>query len=206
MINLNKIKEKVYKNSIETCEYLEGYQDRSSTIKVKCLIHDYIFETKYENVARDNRAHHICPFCKEEDKNKRFQDSREEVECAYCKKRFFKNKSSLNNSRSGLYFCCREHKDLAQRVEFGLEEIWPEHYLGEGSTINTYRKVAFRNYKLECAICKWNEDSDILEVHHIDENRQNNELENLIILCPICHRKLTSHKYKMINREQLVLC
>ena len=31
------------------------------------------------------------------------------------------------------------------------------------------------------------------------------EKENLIILCPICHRKLTSHKYKLINREQIVL-
>ena len=30
-----------------------------------------------------------------------------------------------------------------------------------------------------------------IEVHHRDENRQNNKLENLIILCRSCHKKNT---------------
>ena len=37
----------------------------------------------------------------------------------------------------------------------------------------------------------------MLEVHHIDENRQNNNPSNLIILCPTCHKKLTTHKYEL---------
>ncbi|WP_444210111.1 HNH endonuclease [Dialister succinatiphilus] len=68
-----------------------------------------------------------------------------------------------------------------------------------------YRRNAYRNYPHKCAVCGWDEDEDILEVHHIDENREHNELFNLIILCPICHRKLSSHKYKLVNREQIVL-
>ena len=110
----------------------------------------------------------------------------------------------MDNSRSGLYFCCREHKDLAQRLDSGLEfeALRPEHY---GTISKNYRDVAFRLYPHQCAICGWDEDKDILEVHHIDEDRNHNEKENLIILCPICHRKLTSHKYKLINREQIVL-
>ena len=95
----------------------------------------------------------------------------------------------LNNSKSGIYFCCREHKDLAQRIDFGLKEIQPNHYGNAVENINNYRKNAFRYYS-----------------HNIDENRNHNELSNLIILCLICHRKLSSHKYKLINKEQIILC
>ena len=195
------IKEKVWKNSLETCEYLDGYEDSSSIIRIRCIKHDYIFNTKYENVRRDNRAHLLCPYCQKEERDNRYKESRSQVKCSYCGKIFFKSNSKLDCSKSGIYFCCREHKDLAQKIEFGLEEIQPNHY---GSIYN-YRKNAYRNYPHKCAVCGWNEDEDILEVHHIDENREHNELSNLIILCPTCHRKLSSHKYKLINREQIVL-
>ncbi|CAN5565896.1 hypothetical protein BH18ACI1_BH18ACI1_22200 [soil metagenome] len=41
-----------------------------------------------------------------------------------------------------------------------------------------------------CPICK-NEDVDHFQFHHIDENPENNELDNLLMLCPICHSKIT---------------
>lgn len=148
----------------------------------------------------------ICPLCQQEAKDNKLKKTRILVTCAYCGKEFYKTKSKLDNSKSGLYFCCREHKDLAQRIEFGLKEIQPNHYGNNIESIYTYRKNAFKYYPHKCAVCDWNEDEDILEVHHIDENRDHNELSNLIILCPICHRKLSSHKYKLIDREQIVLC
>jgi hypothetical protein len=57
------VSEKVWNNSLNTCEYVDGYVNTTSTIKVKCIKHDYVFETKYENVRRDDRAHFICPHC-----------------------------------------------------------------------------------------------------------------------------------------------
>ena len=72
----------------------------------------------------------------------------------------------------------------------------PYHY---NDIALNYRKLAFRNYEHKCAVCGYAEDADLLEVHHIDENRSNNKLSNLIILCPLCHRKLTSHKYILVN-------
>ena len=192
-----KIKQKVFSNSLNTCEYLSGYETSASTIKVKCIIHNFEFETKYENVRRDNRKHHICPKCQQQDLDNK--STKEECECAYCHNRFFRAPSKLENSKSGLLFCCREHKDLAQRIDSGekFNSIRPEHY---NNGMN-YREKALREYQHKCAICNWNEDTDVLEVHHIDENRQNNELNNLIILCPICHKKLTIHKYELINRS-----
>ena len=205
-LTTEKIQEKVFQNSLETCDYLEGYENSDSIIKCKCRIHEIKFETKWENIRRSNRAHHICPLCQEEDKNNRFDESRIEVECAYCHKKIIKQKSKLENSKSGLYFCCREHKDLAQRIDSGSEfdKMRPEHYGETLSDSPDYRKKAFRTYENKCAVCGYLEEPKILQVHHIDENRANNDLNNLIILCPNCHAKITWAGYSLIGRNQII--
>ncbi len=118
------------------------------------------------------------------------------VTCGYCGKSFEKVSSKLSNSKSGLYFCCREHKDRAQSLKGGIKEIMPEHYdTGDGKY--NYRVRAFKEYEHKCAVCGWCEDERVLEVHHIDEDRTNNDVINLIILCPICHKYLTLHLYTL---------
>lgn len=197
------INQRVFENSLYTCEYISGYETANSIIRVKCIVHNFEFDTRYENVRRATRKHHICPKCQEEDKENKYASNRQEIECAYCKKIFFKPLSKLNSSKSGLYFCCREHKDLAQRLESGqnFNKIRPAHY-GKIESKN-YREKSFRIYEHKCAVCRWDEDEDVLEVHHIDENRNNNDISNLIILCPICHRKLTTGKYILIDRKYI---
>lgn len=194
-----QIQEKVFKNSLNTCDYIDGYKNMSSNIQVKCRKHDLIFTTSWENVRREARAHHICPECIKEDREQRYAKDRIELECAFCHKKFLRPKSDLNKSKSGLYFCCKEHKDKAQRLESGkdFDILRPPHY---GTTLTNYRISAFREYPHKCAVCGWDDDDDILEVHHIDDNHQNNDINNLIILCPTCHRKLTSHKYLLVDR------
>ena len=57
-----------------------------------------------------------------------------------------------------------------------------------GSKGNTkYRKVAFKYYDPICAHCGFGI-AAILEVAHVDCNRSNNSKENLVILCPTCHK------------------
>ena len=183
---------------------ISEYQGKRKPVTLLCNIHNTKFIATAECFMRGSKdIRSCCPVCLEEKKNKKFQQQRTTVECAYCGKVFSKPNSKLN-SKSGLYFCCREHKDLAQRIDSGkqFDSIRPEHYNKEGTT--NYRKIAFDNYAHKCAVCGWNEDEDILQVHHIDENRKNGNKENLIILCPTCHWKLTTHKYKLINREQIV--
>lgn len=199
-----EVQERVFRNSLQTCDYINGYINASSIITVKCRKHNYEFQTSWENVRRDNRAHHICPLCQEEDKQIRYEEDRIELECAYCHKKILRAKSRIEKSKSGLYFCCREHKDLAQRIESGtdFDIMRPDHYGIMEGTINNYRDYAFRHYPHQCAVCGFNEE-DILQVHHIDENRQNNELSNLIILCPNCHARITWGKYQLIDRKYL---
>lgn len=40
---------------------------------------------------------------------------------------------------------------------------------------------------VECIRCGFNAYTKILQVHHIDRNRNNNSLSNLEVLCPNCH-------------------
>ena len=50
-----------------------------------------------------------------------------------------------------------------------------------------YRKVCFENHGSSCLICKSETNVD---VHHIDENRDNNSPDNLIPLCRSHHKKI----------------
>lgn len=49
-----------------------------------------------------------------------------------------------------------------------------------------------------CPFCP-SQDVDHFEIHHIDENPSNSKLENLLMLCPTCHSKVT--KGDITNEE-----
>lgn len=49
-------------------------------------------------------------------------------------------------------------------------------------------KEGIKEYKCEiCGISNWNDKELVLQLHHIDGNNVNNELDNLIFICPNCH-------------------
>ncbi len=64
-----------------------------------------------------------------------------------------------------------------------------------------YRKLAFEKYDPLCAHCGFGVPS-VLEVAHLDGNRANNELLNLVILCPNCHKM---HDLDLISTETIIL-
>lgn len=108
------------------------------------------------------------------------------VFCSLCSVDFYLNESKKKSSKSGLFFCCRDHKDKAQRVG-GIEAIMPPHYSRDGVK-KDYRETAFENLSNECIVCGWNDYLEVLEVNHKDLDRSNNTLENLEILCPTHHQ------------------
>ena len=64
-----------------------------------------------------------------------------------------------------------------------------------------YRRVAFQNYDPLCAPCGFGV-AAILEVAHVDCNRSNNAKENLVILCPTCHKM---YDLDLISAETILL-
>lgn len=199
---METIEEKIWRTSNQRFKLKTPFKGRNYPVTLFCVKHNIEFIVSGDAAGRDPIRCN-CPECSKELKQKQYEDKRTEVVCAYCGKKFLKANSKLPLSKSGLYFCCREHKDLAQRLESGnqFDSMRPDHY-GNGAE---YRKIAFRNYPHKCSVCGWDDDEDVLQVHHIDENRRNANPENLIILCPTCHQKLTIGKYQLIDRNKIVL-
>lgn len=64
---------------------------------------------------------------------------------------------------------------------------------------NTVFKI-LKRANIKCQRCGWNEGT--LDIHHINgkKEKDKNRLENLVILCPNCHRLCHNHK---ISKEEL---
>lgn len=163
------------------------YVNRRTKIRIKCLNCEHEWEASPQTTIYSDYKHK-CPNCG----NKKGQY----FNCAYCGKKIYRSLSKIKKNKSGHFYCSYEcgnlHKNQLRKES------------GEWDNSLNYRLRAFENYEHKCAVCGWEEDERVLEVHHIDENRENNYLDNLIILCPICHRKLTLHLYDLTENNQLV--
>jgi len=62
-----------------------------------------------------------------------------------------------------------------------------------------YRKRCIREHGEECVECGATEG---IVVHHINGNRNNNDLENLIPVCDDCHRAIHSHSKQVAKWVQ----
>lgn len=158
------------------------------TISQTCQTCKANFNAPLKEVNRGN-AKYCSKICSVEGVKKKqilrnLLKNKPNVQCSYCKELFYKNISKQKLSKSGLYFCCREHKDSAQRIEFGLKKLQPPHY---SEAMTDYREFAKRNKIFKCERCNYNKYEEVLQVHHKDRNRENNTIENLEILCPTCH-------------------
>lgn len=168
---------KIYTN--DTFTVISKYVNKRTPVLIKCKNCGYEWSFSPSTLMPNNVNKHTfkgCPECKYQ-----------EVECNYCHKKFKRLKSQLaKDNKSGYVYCSKEcgnrHKN---------------EFIKNTVDACDYRRNAFLAYEHKCAVCGWDEDERILEVHHIDENRKNNNINNLIILCPICHKKLTLHLYDL---------
>ena len=162
-----------------TVELITPYVNRRTKVTIQCKKCGHQWQISPSSIIPSQRQNYSfigCSECKYE-----------EVECSYCHKKFKRLKSQLEkDNKTGFIYCSREcgNKHKNEQVT-----IWSN---GTG-----YRRNAFNKYEHKCAVCGWDEDERILEVHHIDEDRSHNDINNLIILCPICHKKLTLHLYTL---------
>jgi endogenous inhibitor of DNA gyrase (YacG/DUF329 family) len=94
---------------------------------------------------------------------------KKEYKCHHCEKVF------IGHAAHKRKFCSKEC------VGKNTRSIWQPKF-------TTVRKKMLREGLMnECEKCGYNEIPQILGVHHIDENRENNNRNNLMVVCPMCH-------------------
>lgn len=161
-----------------------------------------------------NRIHHefICQICKNafyalkrKNKTRRFcsqnctlksyEQSSIIYNCAWCLREFKRKRSTINSSKHKIYFCCRKCKDSAQKLG-GIKEIQPPHYGTRSEEDKVYEIAIYRKIWTDagnlfsCKRCNYNEFESSVHIHHIDHNKLNNNISNLISLCANCHLSL----------------
>ena len=155
-------------------------------IERTCLYCKVLFLAEAKEVNRGNAR--FCSIQCGRDFNKVNRKKPEpNVECAYCKIKFYKNNTKKKGSKSGLYFCCVEHKNICQKIG-GIKEIIPAHY-GTATDIKStvYRAIAFAEKPAICERCGFDKEIASIVIHHKDRDRSNNHISNLEVLCANCH-------------------
>lgn len=159
-------------------------------VKVNCLECGQEFEALEAEIKRGyGKFHNKECFYSYSKKNRKDSLIKEpNCICAFCSNPIYKAPSKIKNSKSGLLFCNRKCKELAQKQKIGFESILPPHY--HTASIINYRNKAFENLPLVCNKCGYNKYPQVLQIHHIDRNRKNNDINNLLVVCPTCHMEI----------------
>lgn len=154
------------------------------TISKNCLNCDQEFNAPAREVKRGN-GKFCCLKCACEYNGKKRPKPQPNTECAWCHIPLYRNTYQLSLSKSGLHFCCDDHKNKAQSID-GLKAMHLPNY---GTGKNTYRDKVFKlaGKPKRCERCGYDKHEAGIVVHHKDRNRDNNDIGNLEVLCAICH-------------------
>lgn len=142
---------------------------------------------RQKSLNKDKEKLYCSKKCYHNDLRKRGKEKRKFVKCSNCDKEFEKFLVYVKRNRIHHYCSKKCYYEYRKKcVDYSSK----------------YRSVALKIYEHKCGNCGWtNGIDDCLDVHHIDENRHNNNVENLIILCPTCHGILTRGWGELVNRK-----
>lgn len=133
----------------------------------------------------------------------------------------------INNAKSNYEYEFNnsyEEKEFEKAIELNLQRgvayiLYEKFLSAELSTKNAVRRAKKRTsipnkirallqkeINSYCPFCS-SQDVDHFEIHHIDENRVNNDFDNLIMICPTCHSKITKGDISMesVIQKKLLL-
>jgi hypothetical protein len=87
-----------------------------------------------------------------------------------------------------------------EKITIPLDDIISGKFKGHYSSSRLRKRLIKEGYKKnkceECGVMEWNGKSITCELHHIDGDRGNNMIENLLILCPNCHSQTPNHSIR----------
>lgn len=107
--------------------------------------------------------------------------------CEFCQKECISSPSRKNYRKKFCSLKCREGKSAFEKER--RKKIKSLNVLSRGhNQSRTIRKYVFLYKDKLCESCGYKEHDFCLDIHHLDGNNLNNSLDNLKILCAICHR------------------
>lgn len=109
--------------------------------------------------------------------------------CSFCKKEVWKTPRDFKRSKSEKLFCSKSCQTKWRNEFFSGEN----HANWQGGEYIYRDKLIKSKQPMVCKKCG-TKDSRVLEAHHIDCNRKNQDIANLIWLCRNCHCLV--HNYK----------
>lgn len=109
--------------------------------------------------------------------------------CPECNKKFETKQGQSREKTCCSRNCSNKHfkHNKKQPLEHRKEE-------------RIYRDLCFSFHKEECCLCGWNLSVD---VHHVNENHDDNRIENMVPLCANHHRVIHMNEYKEKYQEQV---
>lgn len=109
--------------------------------------------------------------------------------CSTCSKQIYRAASKIKRSKSRLFFCNKTCQTL-WRNSLYIEKEHPNWVNG----IRSYREIIKRSgAEKKCIHCNI-DDERVLAVHHLDHDRTNNTVSNLVWMCMNCHFLIHSDK------------
>ena len=103
--------------------------------------------------------------------------------CGICGKMVYRTPSDLWKADSKRFFC---GKSCLAKWKNSHAPRGADHFNWKDGS-GTYRNIMLRNKKKPlCTSCGLKNER-VLVVHHVDHNRKNNTLKNLLWLCRNCH-------------------
>lgn len=120
--------------------------------------------------------------------------------CLHCGKEFHPNRVS-----SGKY--CSNSCQMTHQSEMKYKDYISNQLKYQGQTnMKWIKKYILEEQKHKCAICgmgdSWNGSKLVFILDHIDGHANNNQRDNLRLVCPNCDSQLPTYKSKNKNGDR----
>jgi hypothetical protein len=118
-----------------------------------------------------------------------------------CNYRTLKNKASIYNIDTSHfnYHYAKTHNGRTLNKDKSNDEIFNDSIKRKTSTIKKEYINRFLDGIPRCENCNiknWDNKPIVFQLHHKDGNHLNNNIENLVLLCPNCHSQTDNYANK----------
>lgn len=180
-------KSSIKKHEVKKCLHCESEFDCLKTEnRIFC---SHSCSAKYSNIERSKD---ISKY-----ENLKVSDGCVIKSCENCENEFKIDSRNFSKHKYKKYCSVKCHKEFEERIRFDKVES------GDGVSSKVVRFYLIKKHGNKCMKCNWCEVNPTsgkvpIELEHIDGNSENNNLDNLLLLCPNCHSLTPT--YKALNR------